>query len=217
MDSQSPMRDCKTKKCGPKPCIEFEQKRSGDYLLCCKECNEKKRARKRKRSIEENQDNIVDNNIVDTNIKETTNKSTRDKQARKERSRKEAEVNYKVMGQTTCIVTNNTPIQLAHIIPYIQNDSPSNIFPLRPDLHTSFDVWLWGLHPDGVDCSEEEYKRNGYSSNKYKNYKIVISPKCPDTESIREYEGQMVPIFDISEEFIKRAWEIYEEKNSPTP
>ena len=117
---------------------------------------------------------------------------------------------------TTCIITKKTPIQLAHLIPYDENDSASNIIPLRYDLHKSFDDKLWAFDPNGFEPSKEDEKLNNYSSNKYKNYKIVISSKCPDTETIKEYDYKLVPIFDISIPFIEESWKRFNEKNSPT-
>ena len=176
---------------------------------------------------DETQDEVQDEEILnpvpidDFNKMDDTDSETGDyirvkRKKRKYNSKEQSKKNYSFHGDNQCILSNQGPIEMAHIVPLDEkNDEPINILPLRGDLHASFDMYKWGINPEGEELSREDSDKWPFSNfGDFKKHKIIISHKTPKWFSIMEYKDDYIPILVGSQKYINLAYESFKNENN---
>lgn len=159
-----------------------------------------------------------DNNDNHFNKKKKNNSKEQVPRSRRRRnynSREQAKKNYSFYGNNRCILTNEGPIEMAHIIPLDEfNDESINMIPLRGDLHASFDMYKWCINPEGEDLTDEDIKKWPFTQfGEFKKHKILISHKTPKWFSIYNYKDNYIPIFIKSQKYLDLSFENFKNEN----
>jgi hypothetical protein len=168
---------------------------------------------------DEDEEYIDENDENDEN--DETNKNRKNKKKRNTDSVANARINYMYKNDVLCPITGNHEIEMAHIIPWTEDDTSGNIYPLRVDIHRSYDsnndkIRDWTFHPNGIEPDEEDKKKWGFiREGDTLMYQIIVSKKVSEYSSIKEYENKRFPIHKISQRFIEKAYESFMESENP--
>jgi hypothetical protein len=159
-----------------------------------------------------------DHKINDTDSENSDNNDNHlnKRKKRKYNSKEQAKKNYSFYGNNKCILTNEGPIEMAHIIPLDEfNDESINMIPLRGDLHSSFDMYKWCINPKGEELTDEDIKKWPFTQfGDFKKHKILISHKTPKWFSIYNYKDNYLPIFVESQKYLDLAFENFNNENN---
>ena len=93
-------------------------------------------------------------------------------------------------------------LEVAHLIPWSENDDPPNTIPMRADVHKEYDQHAWAIDPTTKQPSTRKIGSGGWHA-----YKIIISDKgdC-DSLSIQEHAEKVIEVRRESHPFIEEAY-----------
>jgi hypothetical protein len=104
-------------------------------------------------------------------------------------------------------------IEVAHIIPWSENDDPANTIPLRVDLHKEYDQYAWRIDPTTKQPSTRKIGSEGWLA-----YKIIISDKGIidyTNLSIHEHAEKVIEVRRESHRFLEEAYKRFIESEYP--
>ncbi len=102
-------------------------------------------------------------------------------------------------------------LEVAHIIPWSENDEPANTIPLRADVHKEYDQYAWVIDPTTKQPSTRKIGSGGWNA-----YKIITSDKgdC-DSLSIQEHAEKVIEVRRESHPFLEEAYKRFIQSEYP--
>ena len=187
-----------------KPIGDFANKRNKEKpWKTCASCREKAKARKEGKKVLK----ACSLENEDTDPEGGTKTRSKSRYARSEGEKKRSSEMYRHM----CPMTGNMgpSVQMAHLIPWSDDDTYKNIVPMRGDLHLEYDASfpLWTFDPNNTrESSKPGFMQLG----------IILSDKghC-DKSSCRHFEDDFYDIRTESLPFIKEAYKRFIDKIYP--